>query len=84
MGKKVKVLEDHAHFLAMLIDIALWRVYTCLFKPNLTGGRFFQKVQAAQKGAFAGAGRADDDNLLPLVDGEADVVKDGVVSEFFN
>ena len=67
MRKQVKVLEHHAHLLADPVQI-------------LTGGRrdvvaleddgafrgLLQQVQAPEKGAFPGAGGADDHHLLPL------------------
>ena len=44
-------------------------------KEDGTGGRLFQQVQAAQEGAFAAAGRADNRNDITLADVHGDPVE---------
>ena len=50
---------------------------------NLAGGRLFQQVQAAQQGALAGAGRADDGNYFAFADLQVDVGQNHVFTERF-
>ena len=68
------MLEDHAHLLAMLVDVdALIRDIHAV-KPDVAAGRLLEPVEAAQEGRFAGAGRADQGDDLALVDGFGNAV----------
>ena len=74
MREDVEMLEDHAHLLAVLVDVdALIRDIHAV-KPDVATGRLFEPVQAAQEGRFAGAGRADQGDDLALVDGFGNAV----------
>jgi hypothetical protein len=68
MGKQIKVLKNHAHFLADLIDIAVFVCDIFTLKPYFSAGRRFQQIQATQKSAFPAAGRTDDGDALALLD----------------
>ena len=68
MGKQIKMLKHHTHFLSMNIDIRLLVCDIRSFEENLASGGNLQKVQAAQESRLAGAGGTDDYHHLPLVD----------------
>ena len=63
----VEVLEHHAHVLAQLVDVGALGGQLGALVEHLALLRDFQKVQAAQERALAGAGRADDGNDLALL-----------------
>ena len=85
VGEEVEVLEDHAHFLAVEVDVHLFRLALLVdpgglgdvnaVEENLAACGDFQQVQAAQQGGLAGAGGADDHHHIPLVDIHADIVQ---------
>ena len=64
MRKQIKLLKNHAHLLAELIDIAFLIRNQVPFEPNLPFRRDFQQIQAAQKCAFPTARRPDNGNFL--------------------
>ena len=82
-GKQVKVLEHHAHFPAQAVDVTLGIVDFFPFKPNLPAGGDFQQVQAAEEGAFAGAGGPHNYYLFPFFDFLIDAVEHLVVAKGF-
>ena len=83
IAEQVEILEYHADLLADLVDIGLLCVDLLAFKDNLTGGGFFQAVEAADEGAFAGAGGADDSHYFALMDIDIDAVEDFQLAEMF-
>ena len=65
-GKRLKLLEHHAHLLPVEVDVAAFVSDIHAIEEDLPTGRDLQQVEAAQKCGFARAGRADyDDNLAP-------------------
>ena len=62
------MLKHHAHVAPDGVNVRLFIDDVFAFHPDLPGRRQLQQVQAAQKGAFAGAGGPDDGHLLPLFD----------------
>ena len=81
MREEVEVLEHHAHMRAHLIEVDAGGGYVLSVDYDLTGGRDFKHIQAAQKGAFSSAGGADDDYLLAVFDFTVDSVKDRFVRD---
>ena len=81
MREEVEVLEDHAHLLTVTVDVQLLAVRAALLgdvdplEDDGAGGRHLQQVQRAEEGALAGAGGADDDHDIALVDVDADAVE---------
>ena len=73
VGEQVEVLEHHAHLLAHGIDVCL--VYLHTLKLDGAGGGGLQPVQAAQKGGFAAAGRANQANHVAAVDIKVDALQ---------
>jgi uncharacterized spore protein YtfJ len=50
---------------------------------NGSGGGLFQAGEAGQGGGLSAAGGAQEGEELPVLDGEADLVENGVASEVF-
>ena len=74
MREQVEALEDHANFLAHLVDVGLAVEYDTV-DADLAGGRLFEVVHAAQQRALARAGRPDDDDDFLLLDCEVDALE---------
>ena len=72
MGEEVEALEDHAHFLADFAYVGVGARDAILLDPDLAGVEVLEPVHAAQEGALARAGRADDEDDLALGDLEVD------------
>ena len=68
VGEDVEQLEHHAHLLTVLIDVHLFSGDFHAFHENLAFFGGFQHVQAAQIGAFAAAGGADDADAFAFAD----------------
>ena len=68
VGEKVEMLEHHAHFPAVLVQVDLLVGDIHAVHDHLAGGRDLQKIQAAQHRGFAGAGGADDRDHFAAVD----------------
>ena len=83
MIKQIEVLEHHAQLLANLVDVGALIQNIRAVKNNLTAGRLFQTVQAAQKRTLTGAGRANDNNALALVDLAVDFLENFQLAEAF-
>ena len=83
MIKQIEVLEHHAQLLANLVDIGAFVQNIRAVKNNLTAGRLFQTVQAAQKRTLTGTGRANDNNTLALVDLAVDFLENFQFAEAF-
>ena len=75
------MLEHHPHLLADLVDLRLGIGDLCAVEGNGPLGGGLQQVETAQEGGLAGAGGADDDHLLPHLDGLGDVVQHQVVAK---
>ena len=75
VGKQVEVLEHHAHFLAVEVDVHGLVRQVHAVEEDGTGGGLLQHVQAAPQGGFAGAGGADDGHHLALVDVQVTAVQ---------
>ena len=58
-------------------------VMSCSLEDDLAAGRLLQQVQAAQKGGLARAGRADDYDLLALLDMLVDTLEHLMVAKGF-
>lgn len=76
MRKKVELLEYHAHFAGDAADIIVLDIFRTtggftaqLFTVDSNAALInrFQLVEAAQQGAFATAGRADNGNNFALI-----------------
>ena len=83
MIKQIEVLEHHAQLLANLVDVGALVQNIRAVKNNLTAGRLFQTVQAAQKRTLTGTGRANDNNALALVDLAVDFLENFQFAEAF-
>ena len=91
VGKEVEVLEDHAHLLAVEVDIHLFGLAFLVdelllgdvdaVEDDLAPGGDLQQVQAAKQGGLAGAGGADDHHHVALVDIHGDIIQ-GVEGAF--
>ena len=68
VGEDVEQLEHHAHLLTVLIDVHLFSGDFHAFHENLAFFGGFQHIQAAQIGAFAAAGGADDADAFAFAD----------------
>lgn len=74
MREKVEVLEDHAYVPAELVDVRAGGGDQLPLEEDFPGGGFLQQVQAAQEGAFPGAGRPYDEDHFPPVNLRGDVI----------
>ena len=79
--EKIEMLEHHSHLSAVDIDIDLGVGDIHALEYNLAGGRILHAVEAAQECALSGAGRADDNNDVALVDSHVDALEDFIVPE---
>lgn len=61
------MLKNHSHIFPEFIYIQLRIQELLSVYGDLAFLRFFQKIQAAQKSRFSGAGRTDDADTLTLV-----------------
>ena len=75
--EEVELLEHHAHLLTVLVDVLALSLGADVHavEEDLAGGRRFQQVQAAQKGALAAARGTDDGHDLVLFKINADVLE---------
>ena len=65
MRKKIKLLENHSHFLAMEVDIDFFVCDIGSLENDLAGIRGFEHVKATEKSGFSAAGWSDyGDNFL--------------------
>ena len=92
MREKVELLEYHAHFAGNAADIVVLDIFRAtggftaqLFTVDGDAAFIdcFQLVEAAQQGAFATAGRADNGNNLALVYFQIDALEYFQIIEFF-
>ena len=66
-GEEVKMLEHHAHLLAVEVDVAVFVGDVRAVKENLPAGGKLEQVQTPQECRLAAAGRTDHDhNLAPV------------------
>ena len=75
MGEEVEMLEHHAHFPAVEVDVHLFVGDVHAVEVDVSAGGDLQQVQAPQQSRLTGTGGADDGNHLALLDGEGAVVK---------
>ena len=75
VGEEVEVLEDHAHLLAVEVDVVLGVRDVGPVQADGAAGGDLQKVQAAEEGGLAGAGGPDDHHHLAFADVGADAVQ---------
>ncbi len=75
-----KVLEDHADVLAHLVLIRAFGGNFQVIQPDLTLIGAGEQVNAAQKGAFAGAARTDDHDRVAFVDGQVKMLEDHILT----
>ena len=71
--EEIEMLEHHADVLADLIHIHLFIGDVDPIHLDLSGRHILELVQAAKKGRLTGAGRAEDDDDLALMDLGRDV-----------
>ena len=81
--EQVELLEHHAHAAAHQIDVRVLGGDVLSLKDNFAAGRLLEQVQAAQKGGLARAGRADDYDLLALLDMLVDTLEHLMVAKGF-
>ncbi len=76
--EQVELLEYHAHFLPVLVDMLALSLGADVHavEEDLARGRLLQQIQAAQKGAFAAARGTDNGYHLVFIKGNADVLED--------
>ena len=72
--EQVEALEDHADFLAYLVDVSLAVEHDAI-DADFAGSRLFEVVHAAQQRALARAGRPDNDDDLFLLNCEVDALE---------
>ena len=75
MGKEIEMLENHAHFLAMPVDIDPRVGDVGSVKENGAGSGELQKIQRTQEGGFSASGRTDDDGYFAAADIGGDTVQ---------
>ncbi len=73
--EQIELLEHHAGFLADQPIVHFRIVGFQAVDDQIAAGDFFQLVDAAQQGGFAGAGRPDDHHHFAFVDLQIDVVQ---------
>ena len=72
MREEIELLEDHAYFLADLFHIADVIAQLDAVNDDLSFLMLLQPVQTADKRRFARAGRSEDHDHFPFLDGQAD------------
>ena len=77
------MLEHHAHFLAMFINIDLLIGDLYPFKCDFTAVRHFQKVQTPQKSAFSTSTGANDGHHFSHVHMLVDIAEHLQLSKTF-
>ena len=68
MGEQVEMLEHHAHFLPVEVDVHLGVRDVHAVKDDGAPGGPLQQVEAPQEGGFPGPGGPDDHHDLPTAD----------------
>ena len=68
------MLEYHADFLAIHVDIALWISDRFSLKKDFPARRHFQKIQGTQKSGLSGTGWTDDSHYLSLTDRRVNMI----------
>ena len=82
--EEIEVLEHHAHFPPVEVDVHLLVGDVHAVKKDMAGGRRFQQIQAPEQRGFAAAGGADDRHDLAGRDSErASVERHDAALEFF-
>ena len=81
--EQVELLKHHAHTAAHQIDIRVLSGDVLSLEDDFAAGRLLEQVQAAQKGGLARAGRADDYDLLALLDMLVDTLEHLMVAKGF-
>ena len=66
MREQVELLEYHSHFLTKFINACLRIRDIRSLKIDVSAGRGFQQVHAAQKCGFTGTGWSDHTDNIPL------------------
>ena len=75
MRKQVEALEHHADLAPHVVDALEVGSEFDAVDHDLTFLEFLQRIDAADGGGLAGAGRAADDDAFALADGEVDVAE---------
>ena len=81
MREEVELLEYHADMAADEVDIGALGRDGLSVDGDVSSGRLFEPVDAAQERGLAGTGRSDDADDLARLDLEVDAVEDQVVAE---
>ena len=78
MREKIKMLENHTHFLAQAVHIQLDSLSLVIFifflsqihpvKKDGSSCRLLQKIQTSEEGGLSGTGRTNDCNHITLID----------------
>ena len=70
------MLEDHADILPGFPQLFFSQGgHFLAVHDHFAAGGFFQHVDAADQGAFAGPGKADDPEDLAFIDGQVDILQ---------
>ena len=83
MGKQVKLLENHSHFLSDTVYVDLRIGDQLIIHIDLAFRHILKQIQTTQKGTFAGTGRTNHHDNLSLTDMLVNSVKYGQISKFF-
>ena len=75
MWEKVKLLENHAHFLPVEIYIVFGVCYIYALKKNFSVSRSFKEIQRTQKRRFSASAGSDYDDNFAFFDFKIDSVK---------
>ena len=81
--EQVEGLEHHTHMAAVFRLVHAPAHHVLPMVEDLSGGRGFQKVNAPQQGAFAGAGSTDDRGHVTLFHGEINIPQHLMGTEAF-
>ena len=66
MREQVELLKYHSHFLTEFVNVCLRIRDIRSLKIDVSAGRSFQQVHAAQKCGFTGTGWSDHADNIPL------------------
>ena len=83
MREDIEMLEDHAHLLAMQVDVDALIGDIDAVEDYLTAGRVFHAVETAEERALARSRRSDDTDHFSIVDGLVYAPEDLEIPEGF-
>ncbi|EPF12909.1 hypothetical protein HMPREF0201_04512 [Cedecea davisae DSM 4568] len=83
MREQVETLKHHANTFTQAVEVGFWIMHRKTVHHHFTAVRLFQRVQAAQKGTFAGAGWANHANHFLRSNIAGDTAQDVSFAKFF-